>query len=476
MSESKKNILSFSHVCIIFALMIGFRFLPPIGAITPLGMEILGIFLGTLYGWSTMGMVWPSLLSMAFLSLLPETSAIETFKAGFGDRITIAIFFFLLFGELINKVGLSRYIANWCITRKFVQGKPYVLLLMFCVAGFLVSACVNTFAGIILMWSVFFSFCKQVGIKPGDPFALLSLMSIIYICSMAGNLLPFMGTSILVAGLQENLLGIPLPYFNFTFIQLIMLLIAGVIYFGIVRFVFKPNVDIVKNYVPPSAIPKMTGQQKFVFFLLFMLLLLLFIPGLLPAELTITKSLKALDIAGVIAIIFVVYYIVNLKNKEVIPFTEIAKEVNWNLILMFATIAPLTAAISNEDAGILSSVNQLLDRVVGDMSPVVFAITVLLFASVITQFCNNVAILLLVLPIMYTFAIQLGANPVALSILANFNLNIAFCTPAASGQAAMVFSNKRWIDTKSAYMHGFIIFAINMIVTVIGLFIANALL
>lgn len=476
MSESKKKVLPWIHVCIIFALIIGVRFLPSIGDVTPLGMEILGIFLGTLYGWSTMGMVWPSLLSLFFLSLLPETSAIETFKAGFGDRITIAIFFFLLFGELINKVGLSRYIANWCITRKFVQGKPYVLLLMFCVAGFFVSACVNTFAGIILMWSVFFNFCKQVGIKPGDPFALLSLMTIIYICSMAGNLLPFMGTSILVAGLQEKLLDIPLPYFNFTFIQLIMLLIAGAIYFGIVRFVFKPNVDIVKNYVPPSAIPKMTNQQKFVFILLFMLLLLLFMPGLLPAELTITKILKALDIAGILAIIFVIYYIVNLNNKEVVPFTEITKEVNWNLILMFATIAPLTTAISNEDAGILNSVNKLLSQVVGDMSPLLFSFTILLFASIITQFCNNISIILLVLPIMYTFAIQLGANPVALSILANFNLNIAFCTPAASGNSAIVFSNKRWIDTKSAYMHGFIIFVINMVVTVMGLFIANALL
>ena len=70
---------------------------------------------------------------------------------------------------------------------------------------------------------------------------------------------------------------------------------------------------------------------------------------------------------------------------------------------------------------------------------------------------------------MFAFATQLGANPLVLSTLVAFNLNIAFCTPAASGPAAMVFSNKKWIPTKDAYLHGFAIFVINMLVTVIGL-------
>ena len=32
-----------------------------------------------------------------------------------------------------------------------------------------------------------------------------------------------------------------------------------------------------------------------------------------------------------------------------------------------------------------------------------------------------------------------------------------FCTPAASGPAAMIFSNKEWIPTKDAYLHGMVI-------------------
>ena len=52
MTVAKKNINTKyyinSAVCV--ALMLFFRFIPPVGQITQYGMEILGIFLGSIYG------------------------------------------------------------------------------------------------------------------------------------------------------------------------------------------------------------------------------------------------------------------------------------------------------------------------------------------------------------------------------------------------------------------------------------------
>ncbi len=128
---NKPSMGIYIHVIIILAFTFGFGCLPSFGEITPLGMRTLGIFIGLIYGWSTIGMIWPSFLGLFALSLLPNTGAIEIFKAGFGDRITMVIFFLLLFAGLINKVGLSKYIADWCISRKFAHGRPYVILAMF---------------------------------------------------------------------------------------------------------------------------------------------------------------------------------------------------------------------------------------------------------------------------------------------------------------------------------------------------------
>jgi len=40
------------NVIITLALMFGFGFLPPIGGITPIGMKVLGCFLGLVYAYS----------------------------------------------------------------------------------------------------------------------------------------------------------------------------------------------------------------------------------------------------------------------------------------------------------------------------------------------------------------------------------------------------------------------------------------
>lgn len=88
MEQTKKRTFSpYIHVLVILAFMFGFQYIPPIANITPLGMQTIGIFIGVIYGWSTMDMIWPSFLGLFALSLLPEQTAISIFKAGFGIEL-----------------------------------------------------------------------------------------------------------------------------------------------------------------------------------------------------------------------------------------------------------------------------------------------------------------------------------------------------------------------------------------------------
>ena len=61
---NKKYYLNSAIVVLLMAL---FRFIPPIGSMTTLGMTILGIFLGALWGWITCDMIWPSVLALVML-------------------------------------------------------------------------------------------------------------------------------------------------------------------------------------------------------------------------------------------------------------------------------------------------------------------------------------------------------------------------------------------------------------------------
>lgn len=52
--------MMYVHIIITLFLMFGFGFLPPFATLTPMGMRLLGTFLGVIYGYSTCEIIWPS--------------------------------------------------------------------------------------------------------------------------------------------------------------------------------------------------------------------------------------------------------------------------------------------------------------------------------------------------------------------------------------------------------------------------------
>ena len=63
---------------VIFFMFI-FRFLPPFGGLSTLGMQILGTFIGTLYGWIMIGIGWPSFLGLISFALTDYCSMSDIF-------------------------------------------------------------------------------------------------------------------------------------------------------------------------------------------------------------------------------------------------------------------------------------------------------------------------------------------------------------------------------------------------------------
>lgn len=59
----------FIHTIIGVVIMIFFRFLPNFPYITDIGMEVFGIFIETIYLWTTVETLWSSLLSIFLLGI-----------------------------------------------------------------------------------------------------------------------------------------------------------------------------------------------------------------------------------------------------------------------------------------------------------------------------------------------------------------------------------------------------------------------
>lgn len=468
----RRNNTQIVHFAIVCLFMFGFRFLPPIGTITPWGMQTIGIFIGILYGWTTCNKVWPSLIGIVALGYLDGRTVFGTLGICFSDNLVLTTLFFFCFSAIVEKTGLSKYIANWCISRKFAAGKPYVMVTMFTIAAVIVSAFVNLFASMLLLTIIFGQFCTQAGFKSGDAYPAYGTITIILGSTVGGGIFPFMGQSYVVNSVMQKVTGAQMDFVAFTIIQIILAAISIALFMLIFKHIFKPDVSILLSDEDRFACyrdDKMTPAQKQLTGLIVLLMLLLFLPGILPKNWAVTAFLANLDVPGSALFAIAVYYILNIGKpaNEVIAFSELAKGINWDLILMFATIAPLVAAINDKQSNIMPYIVSLLDDVFGGMSPVMFLIVGFFIAMTVSQFVNNVAVVLAFLPVMFAFGQSMDINPLVVAIVASYILNISFCTPTASGNAAYIFSYKQWISTKQAVKGGLAVQALAFVITVV---------
>ena len=77
----KRNV----SVIVGLAFMIFGRFLPAFPGLSASGMQVIGIFIGTLIMWLTIAINWPSLLCIAMLAMVPELTLNKLLVAGVGN-------------------------------------------------------------------------------------------------------------------------------------------------------------------------------------------------------------------------------------------------------------------------------------------------------------------------------------------------------------------------------------------------------
>ena len=130
---------------------------------------------------------------------------------------------------------------------------------------------------------------------------------------------------------------------------------------------------------------------------------------------------------------------------------------NWNVILMFAGLNPIIAAVKDESVGIVNLVTKTLNPVLEAMGPTAFIIFSLVITYVLTQFFANLTVSGVLCPIILTLGMSLGVNIYMLALLMCFTANWAMLTPAGSATMGTIFANER-IDSKNGYFYGVLSF------------------
>lgn len=456
--KSKVDIMYLCHCSIGLVLMFGFGYLSPIDPITPMGMKILGIFLGLIYLWTTVDTVWPSLLGLVAIALTGFMPINQAFAESFGSNQIILVVGILALVGAINTNGICKYIGRWFVTRKVINGRPWVFTFMIFMGVYILTILTSTDTAIFLFWPILYGLFKDIGYKPGDKYATLMIIGVVMVGLFGFAAMPFRGIVLLMLTNFEAISGIAinqLSYLTISFVLGIVLIVGLVLVF---KYIFRPDIALLKSVhtelFEKEKLPSMNLRQKMLVGALIIFMAGMFLPNLLPQGLWIKNILDTLGPAGFVTLLVACLALIRIEGKPLLPFAQIMNRMmNWPMVCIIGTALVIGSALTNPETGIRDFLTNIFSGIVAGKSPIMIMIIFVIIALIATNFSNNYVIGVILLTISSSLAETMGFNPIPMAILIIFTVHIASVTPAACPYAAILHSNKEWVKTNEIYKY-----------------------
>ncbi len=453
----KKDVKNFYiKTVIFFVLIFGIGFLPAPEPLTSYGMKAIGIFVGLIFGWCAIGMIWPSIvgiLAMAALGILPINQVLAT---GWGSPTMLLIFFMMMLSKNLEQAGISNFIARWFISRKFTLGRPWILSYMLLIAIALISTLTSAVATILLGWAIFYGVASEIKAQKYDQYTVFMIIGIVLASSLGNGLFPFRTVGIVAFALMEQISGYTLNNMLYTVWAFIMCFIMLAIYLLMGKFVFRINVDalkeIDKDYFSATDL-SLDKKQKVMLGLMILLVILMLAPSVTPSDWFINIIYNNISATGIAALMCLLMCIIHINGEPLMEPKKVIKDgVSFDVMFLGATILPLANGVfSSEEAGINAFLAQYLAPIVEGKPIFIFLALAVIIATVVTNFVIDVTVPTILFPAFYPIGIVMGVPPVPLMVLIVYACYMALLMPSASPMAAMMFGNSEWVRTKDIY-------------------------
>ena len=455
----KNSKASFIHIAVIVIFMFGFGFIPPVAPITTTGMRIIGIFIGTIYGWIAYDMVWTSIMAMFAVVANGICPIGDWLSMSFANETVVFIFLTFIFTGAILETGVTEHLARKLLSIKAINGRPWVFTaLIFIIA----TACglINGYAICIFLFTVMESIYKAYGFKKGDVYPRLMTLSIV-LCAQTiyMNIFPFDINAQITTGAYVGVMGekiSSLQWFTFSIPMTIILLI---VLFLIYRFVFRVDLsrmnDLSVEKVFHDEEKPMNKEQKVALFYIILFSVTMTAQGLLPSlapDWIVSQFLDRLGLQGAMLILIALLMMTKVDGKKIANMKAATQFIDWKILSMLAFAFPFATLLSSDATGIVSFIAQIITPLFAGRSLILFFFVATLLELVLTNFLNNSVLIVTFISICCPMLVEMGANPIPFALMTVHCCTFAYLTPSASASGAFYLGQDEWVDRSGLSM------------------------
>lgn len=458
-TSTTKNIMLYVHVAITFFFMFIFgKIVPPIDPITPIGMELLGIFIGVVYAWTTTSLLWPSLLAMAAICLTGAYTMADFLKVSFGNSTVVFLMFILAFCTCIEDAGLMNFISSWIMSRKIVEKRPWIFSYFLLIGAYIGGIFVNAMAATVIFWGILYAACYKFDIKPHSAYPNAMIFGIAFAALTAGcTVLPFRVTGLVLLGTFSAASGgLTVPYAQYIIFTFIMGFIFITAYILMCRYLFRVDVSPLAN-ISSDLVSKddliLSKRQKALAAAMIIMILLLLLPDIAPKSWWITTQATQLGTCGIMYCIIVAMLLIRVEGQPLMEFQKSARGINWGMICLFALVLPFSSLLTNDITGIKPFLLNIFTPIFMGKPAIVYILTMGVILAILTNFANNAVLAVIFINLSIPICENLGISPAPVLMVILYCSQFAYMTPAASSSSAFMFGNTEWVKPSNMYKY-----------------------
>lgn len=478
------NVKKWVAVIVSIFLIFGIGLIPPMFGLSQLGMQVAGIFLGTVLLWLFVSVSWPSVLCIVALMFTPLYSYSEALKVSMGGWIVSFVLFSSMVTYVLGQTGFLKRVAVWFVTRPFTKKNPWIFVGLLFLAPLIIGSFMSPVPTFIVFVPIAEQIFKELGCRKGDKFPQVIILGILFFASLSTITTPIAHTvPILAMSLYEKDMGRPIDFVSYTVFGVVSAAVIFICAILVTKFFFGLETDRLKNLdteVLKNGIGRMGKEEKYSLWVFAAVVFLWMIPGMIKGVLPeVAALINGLGTPTPAMLGVVALCLIHVNGTPLMKFNEAISKVPWTAVMMVAATGILGGALTNADVGLTEVVVNALSPLIGSMSPMVFVLCISVFTVMLTNFASNTVTVTLIysiaLPLVYGGAIA-GVNPGALTSVIGAGACVALATPPSTAHAA-VAAGTGWLKTDLMLRYGLVLSVMAaVILAVVGYPIASILM
>lgn len=444
------------YKCIVLLFMFVFPFLPTFSEMTPLGMKVLGIFIGTIFGWITIDLLWPSLIGIVALGMSGIYDSLEAcFSACFGTQTSLLILGSLFVCALVAATDLSAWIVRFLMSLRVAKKYPFVMVFFIFIAAWIVATLSHCIVAGVLVLGIYRSLAKEAHIPAQDPVNSYMLVGITLGCMFGDLTFPFRPIAYAILNVYTAFAGTEISFGGYilTCPPFLAFMLAAYTFVG---KLLKVNISFLQELSANSVKPDISKKQRWTLIFLTLMLASMMIPSLTSTSTSpVFVAINAVGLGGITVIWMVIMMFWEVDGEPLMNLQSLSKNFEWGVYLCVCFLIPLANAISNDACGISATLSGTLSPILSSMPPMLFLVSIIVLSVILTNVLNNMIVAMLFITLLFSLPECMeNLNTIATVLSIMLASYVACATPAASPLNAFMYGQRDLVSFKNQILQG----------------------